>query len=349
MTLTSVRFPMTPYPNGWYKVAFSDELKAGDVKPLHCFGQELVLFRTSDGTPQIFDAYCPHLGAHLGHGGVVKDNALQCPFHGWCFNLEGRCCEVPYTRHNPRARMKVWPVREINWVVMVYYDADGRSPSWEFPQISELQSDDWVAVKGRDFVLQSHPQELLENFVDTAHFAHLHKSVIASTASLGVSTQGTVLRHKMKAKNMLGLGASSLSTTVSSEYVNSLYGLGFAQTRYQSAEVVGINLVLNFFITPVDDNCIVLSQLILVKKVLCSKLLAKCFTKLLLEKFVNKGLEEDKQMWEQKAFLSSPALCKEEQPIRQYRNWAKQFYAANTLRPSIQSAVQPVLERSYKA
>ena len=63
------RYPLPPFPNGWFKVCFSDELEVGDVKPLHQFGQELVIYRTEDGTARVLDAFCPHLGAHLGYGG----------------------------------------------------------------------------------------------------------------------------------------------------------------------------------------------------------------------------------------------------------------------------------------
>ena len=57
-----------PIPHGWYFVSYSDDLDAGQSKPLHYFDTELVLFRTEDGNPVLMEAYCPHMGAHLGHG-----------------------------------------------------------------------------------------------------------------------------------------------------------------------------------------------------------------------------------------------------------------------------------------
>ena len=44
------RFPFTPFANGWFRVAYSDELHPGQVKPLYYFGKDLVLFRTDNGT-----------------------------------------------------------------------------------------------------------------------------------------------------------------------------------------------------------------------------------------------------------------------------------------------------------
>jgi nitrite reductase/ring-hydroxylating ferredoxin subunit len=57
-----------PIPNGWFAVEFSRELREGDVKPIHYCGEDLVLFRTRSGHARVLDAFCPHLGAHLGHG-----------------------------------------------------------------------------------------------------------------------------------------------------------------------------------------------------------------------------------------------------------------------------------------
>ncbi|MBK7972698.1 MAG: Rieske (2Fe-2S) protein [Deltaproteobacteria bacterium] len=60
------RFPMPQNPNGWFQVGLSRDVSAGEVKSIHYFGKDLVLFRTQEGEAKVFDAVCPHLGAHLG-------------------------------------------------------------------------------------------------------------------------------------------------------------------------------------------------------------------------------------------------------------------------------------------
>ena len=53
----------------------------------------------------VMDAFCPHLGAHLGHGGTVEGCELVCPFHGWKFDAEGHNTDIPYSdRTNRKAR-----------------------------------------------------------------------------------------------------------------------------------------------------------------------------------------------------------------------------------------------------
>ena len=82
----SERYPMSPFPAGWFRVATASEVKVGQVTPLHYFGRELALFRSESGTLRLVDALCPHLGAHLGIGGRVEGEQLRCPFHGWAFS-----------------------------------------------------------------------------------------------------------------------------------------------------------------------------------------------------------------------------------------------------------------------
>ena len=81
---------------------------------LRYFGQELVLFRTRSGQAHVLDAYCPHLGAHLGDGGRVVGETLRCPFHGWQYDgSRARASRIPYCeRIPPQARVRAWDVQE---------------------------------------------------------------------------------------------------------------------------------------------------------------------------------------------------------------------------------------------
>ena len=96
-----------PIPYGWFGVQFSHELEVGQVKMETFFGKEWVLFRGEDNSVGITDPYCPHLGAHLGHGGIVEGNNIRCTFHHWQFNSEGWCKDcLLYTSPSPRDRQK---------------------------------------------------------------------------------------------------------------------------------------------------------------------------------------------------------------------------------------------------
>jgi len=112
-----------PLPFGWFMVAYSDELEIGEVKPLYYFGKDLVLWRGEDGQARIVDAYCKHLGAHMGYGGRVKGNSLECPFHA---------CEAQ------------WKVVESNKQVLVWYHPFNVAPKWEPESFDQVHDPDWT-------------------------------------------------------------------------------------------------------------------------------------------------------------------------------------------------------------
>ena len=85
------------------------------MKPLHYLGRDLVAWRDAEGEPHVMDAYCPHLGAHLGYGGRVEGCELVCPFHWWRFDADGCNTQVPYDgSSNPAARIHTYPTAERN-------------------------------------------------------------------------------------------------------------------------------------------------------------------------------------------------------------------------------------------
>src|SRR6185503_15752072 len=161
------RFPFTSFPAGWFRVASSADLKPGEVRPLHYFGRDLVIFRGQDGAAHVLDAHCAHLGAHLGLGGRVEGNNLVCPFHHWTYDGGGACVAVPYATKLPDAHVPCWPVREVNGHVMVWKSIDGEPPSWEFPEMPEFRASDWTPFHpGKSWRIRTHIQELGENGMD---------------------------------------------------------------------------------------------------------------------------------------------------------------------------------------
>lgn len=61
-------------------------------------GENFAVFRSTSGEVYVLDAYCPHLGANMAIGGVVRGECLECPFHAWQFSgQDGKCSHIPYT------------------------------------------------------------------------------------------------------------------------------------------------------------------------------------------------------------------------------------------------------------
>ena len=124
-------FPYSTYPYGWFQLGWSDEFVAGHVVPMQCFGRELVAYRGDSGELHVLDAYCPHMGAHLGYGGKVDGEDVECPFHGWPTGRpRARTCRslAPSVRTVP-ASSAAWAATERAGVVLVWYSPQATRPS----------------------------------------------------------------------------------------------------------------------------------------------------------------------------------------------------------------------------
>jgi nitrite reductase/ring-hydroxylating ferredoxin subunit len=75
----------------WQDLDAVDNIRPGRVHRYSVADEEVVVRTNRDGELRVFDAFCPHQGAHLGHGGKMDDDCLRCPFHGFYFDAEGRC------------------------------------------------------------------------------------------------------------------------------------------------------------------------------------------------------------------------------------------------------------------
>lgn len=175
-------FPHTVLPTGWFQIAWSDALKPGDVIPLKYFKRDLVLYRSESGKPVLMSAFCPHMGAHLGHGGVVKGEGIMCPFHGWEWGEDGRNQLCPSIgTPSPAANKKTipWSVAESNGMIFAWHDVLGRAPLWPHPPERRHERDylpifphcvfGWKNVRSK-------PQYGIENVVDIDHLLTVHKN-----------------------------------------------------------------------------------------------------------------------------------------------------------------------------
>ena len=131
------------------------------------------------------DAYCEHLGAHLGFGGHVEGEVIECAFHGWQWNHEGRNVCIPYEkRPNRGRRMRTYPVVERNESVYIWHDIEGREPFFDVPDVfasfedGSSLADYYPRQSLYEPNLELHPQYVLENGVDFAHFKFVHKTPI---------------------------------------------------------------------------------------------------------------------------------------------------------------------------
>lgn len=315
------RFPFHPYPNSWFVVALSDELPVRGVMPLSYFGQELVLFRGEDGKAHVFDAYCPHLGAHLGCGGKVEGDSLRCPFHGWRFSGDsGQCVEVPFAAKIPaRASLRSWPVRELDGLIMVYHHTEGQAPTWEIPA---LHTPEWTDPFFFKWKLRTCCQEILENTVDTSHLPTVHAARRPGSYVPKVS-EGPVLHHELNIQwDGAYIGFPGMEMDVRLDV--SVFGLGLIHVE-TFALLVGMQARQRFFATPIDADHIHLRAAVQVRRLPDEEMTRNVDT-MFREAFAT-DFVKDFPIWENKIYRSPPMLSEADGPIAMYRRWARQFYS----------------------
>jgi nitrite reductase/ring-hydroxylating ferredoxin subunit len=310
------RYPFPSTPDGWYGVCLADELAPGDVRRLDCLGRELVLFRGEDGRARVFDAHCPHLGAHLGVGGRVEDSGLRCPFHGWRFDGEGQLAEVPGLSRCPSVRTRSWPVLERNGFVHLWHHARGEAPSYG---VKEFWSGDaeWTPWRTNAYRVRVHLQDMTENILDRAHFGHVHDMRSPEREHFEVHFDGPflVVEQRLRVTATSADGIEVLSRTTNC-------GPGISVAEVHQGPLHMINYITE---TPLDDELTDVRLHFSMKKLPDPEATKKVAE--LNDRITNDQFLQDVPIWENRAYLERPRLTEVDGPIARYRRWFRQFYS----------------------
>jgi nitrite reductase/ring-hydroxylating ferredoxin subunit len=290
------------FPESWYHLAMSVELPAGGVLARRVCGRDVVAFRTESGALGVLDAHCPHLGAHLAHGGRVVGEALRCPFHALHWDPDGRCAgadDGPLP--GMRARARSWPVRELHGALLVWYGAGGRPPGWEIP---DPGMDGWSEVRSETLRFPGHVLEVAENGVDRRHFMAVHG--YTDVSEFEVSVDGPVMR------SAFGFRKEGLSQ----RFDTLVYGLGYALTDLR-IEKLGVHARVILLSNQVDAGTVDFTVCVTVEGGLAwiDRFLAA----------IVDDVRKDLPIWAHKRRLERPALVPGDGPIATYRAFARQF------------------------
>jgi len=316
-----------PIPFGWFCLGVSKDLAAGDVEPLKYFGEDLVMYRTESGEVVVTDAFCPHLGAHLGHGGKVDGENIACPFHGWQFDTAGRCDNIPYAKQMPPKIQGVevlrrYPVCEVNGLIWAWYHPRAIEPMYEVENVAELDSGEWTEIESYDWEIGTIIQESGENAVDTAHFLFVHSATTMPEGEISVDGHRRVTNVKMMAHAMdESTGKVDLEgeDVVQGHLITKNNGPGQTiQYFHTYFETIMIGTI-----TPIDDQSLHLRFHFSQPKK-ASEQQQVVFRGVIDNVVFQVG--QDIPIWEHKKYEVNPILCDSDGPINKYRNWFSQFY-----------------------
>ena len=314
------RYPFTPYPNGWYRVATSAEVRSGTIVRKDAFGHAIIVFRSEDGATHVCEAHCPHLGADLSVGGEVVGDTVACPFHGWRFDGSGQCVEIPYCKRiPPKAKLRAWPTCERDGLVFAYHDAAQRAPAFDLPAGPFRDGVRWSKPLHFSWRIRVHIQEVAENALDVTHFPKVH--AYAKTPHIKrFDTDGPrfVVHLDTQRHGMQFIGKTPMNI--------SYHGLGVVHAHLDAK--LGNRLPLEVGVvlttTPIDqEHCEVN---IMARHRLTWNPLWNQLVRPFMVREISADFENDIPIWESKRYLERPALCADDGPIGRVRAWARQFY-----------------------
>lgn len=160
----------------WHPIAGVDALDRHPIQPVRLMGEDLVLFKTREGEYGLTDRHCAHRSADLSYG-YVEARGIRCNYHGWQFDVEGRCIQQPFEEAaNPQAReqckvsLQAYPVKAKAGLLWAYL---GPAPAPELP--------DWEPFHWKNGFVQAVFAEIpcnwlqtQENSIDPVHFEWMH-------------------------------------------------------------------------------------------------------------------------------------------------------------------------------
>ncbi|HEX2225724.1 MAG TPA: Rieske 2Fe-2S domain-containing protein [Candidatus Binatia bacterium] len=163
----------------WHPVCLSENLK--DIPmAVRMLCEDLVLFRDGQGRPGLLGIRCPHRLASLEYA-QVKEDGLMCSYHGWRYDVKGRCIDTPLEPCDSTLKQSIrhlwYPLEEWGGVVWTYMGPEKETPP-PLPKIDVLaRTDGEVKLVDGDFRNYNY-LNWMENFADMGHATILHGMVV---------------------------------------------------------------------------------------------------------------------------------------------------------------------------
>ena len=161
----------------WLPVLLSSELPENDCPPVRVqiLSERLIAFRDSDGQLGLIDEFCAHRGISLWFG-RNEEGGLRCPYHGWKYDVNGNCTEIPSEPEESglcnRIKLTAYPMIEKGGVVWVYMGPKEHippEPEYEFASVPLEQTFSSKRIQECNWL------QAMEGGIDSSHVSFLHR------------------------------------------------------------------------------------------------------------------------------------------------------------------------------
>ena len=172
--------PGTPMGNlfrrYWLPALLSEEVAEPDGAPvrLQLLSERMLAFRDTQGRLGVIDEFCAHRGVSLWFG-RNEEGGIRCPYHGWKYDINGQCLEVPSepaeSGYCDKIKLKSYPLVERGGVIWIYMgppELQPPLPEWEFATVPAAQSFTSKRLQECNWL------QALEGGIDSSHVSFLH-------------------------------------------------------------------------------------------------------------------------------------------------------------------------------
>lgn len=156
----------------WYAVGWSEEFTVDACIARKILGTDVVIYRTSLGVPAVLEDRCPHRFAPLSIG-KLKDDILECPYHGLGFDPTGRCVRNPHGPPPAAARVKTYAVKEKDGMVWLWAGAPDKADDALIPDYPLRRDTLYRSINGSTHIKANY-QLAVDNLLDLTHTTFLH-------------------------------------------------------------------------------------------------------------------------------------------------------------------------------
>ena len=160
----------------WIPALLAEELSGPDCAPVEItlLGEDLVAFRDTDGKVGLMDKYCPHRGAPMFYG-RNEECGLRCVYHGWKFDVDGNCTDIPNAPEGDSFKEKIhitsYPCVEAGSLIWTYMGpAESKPPFPEFEWCNMPEDHRYV----NKFLMECNYLQAMEGDYDPGHGPFLH-------------------------------------------------------------------------------------------------------------------------------------------------------------------------------
>lgn len=174
----------------WQPALLSRELPEPDCPPrrVKILNTDMVAIRDTEGRAQLITPTCPHRGANLFFG-RVEEGGIRCAYHGWKFDVDGNCLDIPTLPDNgqrekmcKKIKLETFPTREAGGLIWVYLGPEELMPEMPDFEFTAVPSDQvFVSKKFQS----SNWAQACEGALDTAHFSFLHMPLTDGKINFG--------------------------------------------------------------------------------------------------------------------------------------------------------------------